>query len=149
PVGARPPHPGGALRRRGAGLRPGLAADVRGPFNLAADPPLDGESVGAALGARALRLPAPVVRGGVALTWRLQLQRTHPEWVDLLLHSPLLDTTRTRTELGWSPVHSATDALAEFVEGVAAGAGAATPPLAARRRHRNRSGGAEPSPGTG
>ena len=118
-----------------------LAADVRGPFNLAADPPLDGESVGAALGARALRLPAPVVRGGVALTWRLHLQPTHPEWVDLLLHSPLLDTTRARTELGWSPVHSATDALAEFVEGVAAGAGDDTPPLAPRRRQPNRSGG--------
>jgi UDP-glucose 4-epimerase len=111
-----------------------VVSDVRGPFNLAADPPLDGETVAAALGARALPVPARAVRGAVAATWRLHLQRTHPEWVDLLLHSPLLDTSRARIELGWSPEVSATDALAGFVEGVATGAGDGTPPLQPGRR---------------
>ena len=111
-----------------------LVSGARGAFNLAADPPLDAETVGAALGGRSLPVPAPVVRGAVAATWRLRLQRTHPEWVDLLLHSPLLDTSRARTELGWAPEVSATDALAEFVEGVATGAGDATDPLAPRQR---------------
>ena len=111
-----------------------LVSGARGSFNLAANPPLDGDTVSAALGARALPVPARAVRGAVAATWRLHLQRTHPEWVDLLLHSPLLDTARARTELGWSPEVSATDALAEFVEGVATGAGDATAPLAPRQR---------------
>ena len=111
-----------------------LVSGVRGAFNLAAEPPLDAETVTAALGARSFAVPAPVVRGAVAATWGLHLQRTHPEWVDLLLHSPLLDTSRARTELGWSPEVSATDALAEFVEGVATGAGDATAPLAPRQR---------------
>ena len=111
-----------------------VLSDVRGPFNLAADPPLDAATVSAALDARALPVPARAVRGAVATTWRLHLQRTHPEWVDLLLQSPLLDTARARTELKWSPAVSATDALAEFVEGVATGAGDDTPPLMPRRR---------------
>ena len=106
-----------------------LTSDVRGPFNLAADPPLDAATVSDALGARAVSVPAGAVRAAVAATWRLRLQRTHPEWVDLLLQSPLLDTTRARTELGWSPMVSAIDALVEFVEGVAARAGDDTPPL--------------------
>ena len=111
-----------------------LVSGGQGSFNLAAEPPLDAETVSAALGARALPVPAGAVRGAVAATWWLHLQRTHPEWVDLLLHSPLLDTTRARTELGWSPEVSATDALVEFVEGVATGAGDDTAPLMPRRR---------------
>ena len=111
-----------------------LVSGARGSFNLAADPPLDEETVSAALGARAVPVPVRAVRGAIAATWRLHLQRTHPEWVDLLLHSPLLDTSRARAQLGWSPEVSATDALAEFVEGVATGAGDATAPLAPRHR---------------
>ncbi len=111
-----------------------VVSDVRGAFNVAAEPPLDGEAVGTALGSTPLPLPAWAVRGAVAATWRLHLQRSHPEWVDLLVQSPLLDTTRARTELGWSPAVSATDALTEFVEGVATGAGDDTPPLQPRRR---------------
>jgi UDP-glucose 4-epimerase len=111
-----------------------LVSGARGSFNLAAEPPLDAETVGAALGARALPVPAPAVRAVVAATWRLRIQRTHPEWFDLLHDTPLLDTSRARTELGWSPEVSATDALAEFVEGVATGAGDATAPLAPTNR---------------
>jgi nucleoside-diphosphate-sugar epimerase len=111
-----------------------LVSGARGAFNLAADPPLDGETVSVALGARLLPVPVRAVRGAVAATWRLHLQRTHPEWVDLLLHSPLLDTSRAGAELGWAPEVSATDAVAEFVEGVAEGAGDATAPLTPRRR---------------
>lgn len=44
--------------------------------------------------------------------------------------SPLLDTTRARTVLGWNPVHSAADTLLEFLEGIAGGKGGPTAPLA-------------------
>jgi UDP-glucose 4-epimerase len=113
----------------GEAYRRALVSDVRGPFNLAAEPVLDPPSMAAALRTRTIPLPAPLLRGAVALTWRLRLQPTSPDWVDLMLDPPLLDSGRARRELGWTPVRSATDALVEFLEGVADGAGGVTPPL--------------------
>jgi hypothetical protein len=43
---------------------------------------------------------------------------------------PLLDTTRARTELGWEPRRTATEALLELLGGMHDRAGVATPPLA-------------------
>ena len=37
--------------------------------------------------------------------------RPRPGWFDVVLGVPIMDTTRARTELGWSPRHSATEAL--------------------------------------
>ncbi len=114
----------------GDAYRRALLTDVRGAFNLASDPVLDSSSVAAALDAHRLRVPARLLRAAVSLSWHLRLQPTSPDWVDLLGIPPLLDTGRAERELGWSPSHSATDALVEFLEGIADGAGAATAPLA-------------------
>jgi hypothetical protein len=48
----------------------------------------------------------------------------------MALAVPLLDTSRARTELGWEPGHSATDTLAELIDGIRRGADYPTPPLA-------------------
>jgi nucleoside-diphosphate-sugar epimerase len=91
---------------------------------------LDVATLARVLGARRVgRTPRGVVRAAVATAWRLRLQPTSPDWVDLLAEPPLLDSGRARHELGWAPVHRADDALREFVEGIADGAGGATPPL--------------------
>ena len=116
--------------------RRALVSDVRGAFNLASDPVLDAASVAAALQARTVPLPARVLRAGVSASWRLRLQPTSPDWVDLLLRPPLLDAGRARDVLGWSPTASATAALVEFLEGIADGAGGATAPLAPLDRAR-------------
>jgi nucleoside-diphosphate-sugar epimerase len=114
----------------GDAYRRALVGDVRGAFNLAADPVLDVATLARVLGARRVgRTPRGVVRAAVATAWRLRLQPTSPDWVDLLAEPPLLDSGRARHELGWAPVHRADDALREFVEGIADGAGGATPPL--------------------
>jgi hypothetical protein len=42
---------------------------------------------------------------------------------------PVMDTRRAREELGWTPRHSAADALLELIDGMREGAGVATPPL--------------------
>jgi UDP-glucose 4-epimerase len=47
----------------------------------------------------------------------------------MALAVPIMDTTRARTELGWSPRHTAADALLELIEGMREGAGEDTPPL--------------------
>ena len=37
------------------------------------------------------------------MTWRLRLQPTSPGWVDMGLGVPIMDITRARTELDWTP----------------------------------------------
>ena len=114
----------------GDAYRRAVVGDARGAFNLAAEPVLTPASVAAAIGSRRLPVPAPVMRGLVWASWAIRAQPTSPDWLDLMIQPPLLDTTRARTELGWAPAHSATEALCEFLEGIADGAGGATPPLA-------------------
>lgn len=52
--------------------------------------------------------------------------------VDLALSLPVMDTSRIRSELGWAATYSATEALAEILEGLRKGTGAPTPPLDAQ-----------------
>jgi UDP-glucose 4-epimerase len=109
--------------------RRAIVSDARGAFHVAADPPLDGDLVARLLDARAVDVPARVLRGLATLTWRAHLQPTEPGWVDMALAVPLMDTTRVRTELGWTPRKSADEAFLELFEGLHDGAGHPTPPL--------------------
>ena len=70
------------------------------------------------------------LHGLAAVTWRMRLQQTDPGWVDLCMESPLVDSTRARTVLGWKPTRSSLDVLRELIQGIRDGAGAATGPLA-------------------
>jgi len=106
-----------------------LLGDVRGAFNVAAEPVLDSRRLAELLRARLVRVPPGVARAGLSLLWRLRLQPSPPGWLDLALAVPLLDTARARAELGWEPLHSAEEALLELVEGLRTGAGDETPPL--------------------
>jgi nucleoside-diphosphate-sugar epimerase len=114
----------------GEAYRLALVGDARGAFNVAAGPVLDPDELARALGARKVPVPAGLARGAVSLSWKLRLQPTPPGWVDLALGVPLLDTTRARTELGWEPQRTATEALLELLEGLHDRAGVETPPLA-------------------
>jgi UDP-glucose 4-epimerase len=107
-----------------------VVGDVRGPFNLAADPVVDHEVLAEVLGTRVVPVPRRLVRAGLAAAWLAHLVPTDPNLLDLALDLPLLDTTRAHEVLGWRPRRSATDALRELVTGMAAGAGGTTPPLA-------------------
>jgi nucleoside-diphosphate-sugar epimerase len=113
----------------GEAYRLAVVGDVRGPFNLAADPVLDADVLAALLDARPVRVPAALLKAGAAATWRLRLQPVSSGWLDLALQSPLMDAGRARAELGWQPRRSATQALEELLAGLREGAGADTPPL--------------------
>jgi UDP-glucose 4-epimerase len=113
----------------GDAYRRALVSDVRGPFNIAADPVLDPAELGRVFGARPVHAPARVLRAGAALTYRLRLQPSEPGWVDMGLAVPLMDTARAREELGWTPRRSAVEALTELLAGLRDGAGIDTPPL--------------------
>ena len=107
-----------------------VVGDGRGAYNVAADAVIDAASIGEVLGARVVSVPGRLAHVGLSAAWRLHLVPAEPWLLDLALQLPLLDTTRIRTELGWSPTVSSLDALREVLEGMADHAGAQTPPLA-------------------
>ena len=113
----------------GEAYRLAATGDVRGAFNIAADPVLDPDELGKILGARPVPVPAGLARRLTTLSWRLHLQPTPPGWLDLALRVPILDTTRARDELGWRPSRSAADALLDLLAGLREGEGEETPPL--------------------
>src|SRR4051794_2299719 len=130
-------------------FRRALLGDVRGPFNLAADPVIDAEMISELLDTRVRVVPAKLVRAAAAVAWRMHLVPAEPALFDLVMSLPLMDASRARTELGWQPRYSAMDALRAFVRGLGSGAGDATAPLAADslrgRTHEVRTGvGARP-----
>jgi hypothetical protein len=81
--------------------------------------------------ARTLRLPRGLARTAFAAAYGLRLHPAEPSWLDLALETPLISAARITRELGWAPRSSALAALSELLDGMADGAGGATPPLAA------------------
>jgi nucleoside-diphosphate-sugar epimerase len=106
-----------------------VRADVRGAFNLAADPVVDAETLTASLGGTPMRVPVAPLRAALAAAWHARLAPAAPDLFDFVLRMPLMDTSRARSELGWSPVHSSVDAIDAFRAGLRSGRGFPTPPL--------------------
>jgi UDP-glucose 4-epimerase len=106
-----------------------LSSDVRGAFNLAADPILDPATLAQVLDARKLPMRPRVARAAAALSYRLNLQPSEPGWLDMRLGVPIMDSSRARAELEWTPRRSSAVALRELLSGIAKGEGAKTPPL--------------------
>jgi nucleoside-diphosphate-sugar epimerase len=107
-------------------------SDVRGAFNVAADPVLDGARIAARYHGRSVPIPVPVLRLGAEVTWHARIQPAEPGWIRLAAAAPVMSTDRAGKELGWRPQVDALDAFAELFEGMADGAGGATPPLRPR-----------------
>lgn len=116
-----------------------LDEDARGAYNIAAEPVLDGAAIARALGGRHVPVPSGWTRALTTLSWKARLQPTPPGWLDMGLRAPLLDTTRAREELGWSPRVDAVDALREVLGGMRDQADHPTPPLARETSGRFRS----------
>lgn len=112
--------------------------DARGAFNLAADPVVGPAELAELLGARTVKVPATLARGGLWAAWHLSLVPASPGLFDAVLRLPIMDAGRARRELGWVPRHDAPAALGEFFAGLRAGAGMPTEPLRPRSPGRVR-----------
>jgi len=106
--------------------------DAHGPFNIAADPVLDGERIAARFAGRTVPVPPAVLRLAASVTWHARLQPTEPGWIPLAAHVPLMSTARAEKELGWAPRMDALGALTELVDGMARGTGTPAPPMRPR-----------------
>ena len=111
--------------------RRAVLGDVRGPFNLAADPVIGAPELAQMLGARPVKVGGKALRAAAAASYALRLQPAEPGWLDMALEVPLMSSERARRELGWAPARSSTEAIAELVRGMREAADAPTPPLAA------------------
>ena len=113
----------------GEAYRLALVKEVRGAFNVAAEPVLDLKTIARLLDARPVRVPRILARGAADLTWRLHLQPSPVGWFDMAVQTPLLDATRAHEELGWTPRFTSAEALLDFLDGLRRRAGLPTPPL--------------------
>jgi UDP-glucose 4-epimerase len=103
-----------------------------GAFNLAADPPITTERIAEALGARPVHVPSAVLRPVMSAAWHARLQQVDPGWLDMGFALPLLDSSRARRELGWSPASPADAVLREVLAGMRERDAARTPVLRPR-----------------
>src|SRR5215213_8399520 len=100
-----------------------------GPFNLAAEPTFDADSLTRALGTVRVPVPAFVLRTALSAAFHAYVLPTEPGWLDLGLQAPALDSSRARRLLGWSPQHPGDEVLRQFVAALGRGEGAPGPLL--------------------
>lgn len=109
--------------------RRAAVGDAHGAFNLAADDTVDAHLLARVLDTTPVALPRSLVRLAVATGWHAHVIPAEPHLYDLFLQLPLMDTSRARSQLGWSPRRSALEALDALFTGLSTGAGGDTPPL--------------------
>jgi nucleoside-diphosphate-sugar epimerase len=113
----------------GEAYRLAVTRPVSGAFNLAADPVIEPRVLADLLSARLIPASEWLLHGAAAAAWHLRLVPASADLLDMLLRLPIMDTTRARTELGWTPAHTAVEAIEAFLEGTRAAADLDTPPL--------------------
>jgi UDP-glucose 4-epimerase len=116
----------------GEAYRLAVTEPVSGAFNIAADPVIEPRVLADLLNARLVPAPEWLLHGAAAAAWHLRLVPASPDLLDMLLRLPIMDTTRARTELGWTPAHTAVEAIEALLEGTRAAADLETPPLSSR-----------------
>jgi nucleoside-diphosphate-sugar epimerase len=87
-----------------------------GAYNIAGDGVLSVSDVADALGARPVRVPRLTVSAASEVVARLPFVPSALEWLHIGRTSVVMDTTRARTDLGWTPKHSAAETLSALAE---------------------------------
>lgn len=94
-----------------------LGEGAPGAYNLAGDGDITTSDVARALGWYALPIPEIAIDATVNIVSRLPLLPTKASWINALRVPVLMDTSKARAELGWTPRHDALDTLAAVVQG--------------------------------
>ena len=88
-----------------------VAAGPPGAYNIAADDVLSSVDVAREVGVLPLPVPGAPAHAAARLVSRLPFLPSAAQWVEAASHPAIMDTTRAKTELGWTPRHSARVAL--------------------------------------
>jgi len=88
-----------------------VGAGPPGAYNIAADDVLTGADLLRELGLKAFAVPGKPVAAVARAVSTLPFLPSGLQWVETLTHPAVMDTTKARTELGWTPTYSALDAL--------------------------------------
>jgi nucleoside-diphosphate-sugar epimerase len=88
-----------------------VAAGPPGAYNIAADDVLTLRQVARELGVVAFPVPAAPVRLGARLVAHLPLLPQKAQWVEALSQPAIMDTSRARSELRWTPRFTALESL--------------------------------------
>ena len=107
-----------------------LLTRAHGAFNIASDPVLRTGDLASLVGrGPLLEVPPTLVRRALWAGWSARLVAADPGWLDMGMSAPVMDTSRARSELGWSPRHSAQATVIEMLRGISGSAGRPSPPL--------------------
>jgi nucleoside-diphosphate-sugar epimerase len=88
-----------------------VAAGPPGAYNIAADGIVTAADVTRLFGFLPLALPPVVGQVAARLGARLPLLPPALQWVEAAAHPAIMDTSRAKAQLGWTPAHTALDAL--------------------------------------
>jgi nucleoside-diphosphate-sugar epimerase len=93
-----------------------VAAGPPGIYNIAADGVVTPRDVVRELGLQPLPLPGRLVQSGARMLARVPFTPPAFEWVEAVAQPAIMDTTKARRDLGWTPRHTALDALRSTLE---------------------------------
>lgn len=117
PTGANPPMQFLHLEDFSYALEAVVTQRARGIYNIAGSGEMRWQDVAATTGARAIPIPAPLLKGMIGLSWALRLQSASPPAGMELVRNPwLASIEKARSELGWSPKWSSEEALRSWAE---------------------------------
>jgi nucleoside-diphosphate-sugar epimerase len=88
-----------------------------GAYNIAADDTLTLPDIVRLLGGVPVRLPSGPAHAAARAAARLPGLPQPAQWLEALAHPAVMDTTKARAELGWTPRVTAGDALLETLRG--------------------------------
>jgi nucleoside-diphosphate-sugar epimerase len=94
-----------------------LAEGPPGAYNIAADDTLTASEIVKLLGGIPVPLPAAPAQAAARAASRLPGLPQPAQWIETLAHPAVMDTTKARDELGWTPRVSARDALLQTLRG--------------------------------
>lgn len=110
-----------------------LERRIGGAFNLAAGPPITTGRIADALGPAVGTCPRTLLRPLMSGARHTRLQQVDTCWLDMAFALPLLDSSRARVELDWSPALAADSVLRAVLSGMRDRASDSTPVLRPRR----------------
>jgi nucleoside-diphosphate-sugar epimerase len=88
-----------------------VAAGPPGAYNIAGDGVLSAVDVAREVGFLPVRVPARPTQAAARVLARVPFLPSSAQWVEAASHPAVMDTTKARTELGWTPRYTGLQAL--------------------------------------